>query len=115
MATLKEIVKWIKDGNAHRFYTSSEWIKIKGEVLEDDKEECQICKDKYKRYRRAVLVHHQKHVRKFPELCLSKYYIDADGKEKRNLISVCKECHEVECHPERMRWNKREPITEERW
>jgi len=36
------------------------------------------------------------------------------GKEK-NLEPVCKDCHETVCHPERLRWNKKEPLTEERW
>lgn len=116
MATLKEIVKWIQDGKVHRFYTCSEWLKVKAEVLEDDKRECQICKNKYKRYRRATLVHHHRHVKQHPELCLSKYYIDIQGSEQRNLISVCKECHEVECHPERMRKYKRKSLlTKEMW
>ena len=80
-----------------------------------DRHECQICKS-HGRYRRSDLVHHIKHLKHFPELALDIYYTDADGQRKRNLLSVCRECHEVECHPGRLR-KKQKPrfTTVERW
>lgn len=96
------------------FYTSKEWRKLRNKVLIDDKWECQICKTKGV-YTRANHVHHIFHREKYPEYALSKYVTMPDGKVVRNLISVCKNCHETVCHPERLRHNKKIPLNEERW
>lgn len=110
---------WLKSlivaGDIHPFYVSGEWRSLSAYVIDKiDRNECQICKSKG-RYRRAVLVHHVNHVKKRPELALDMYYNDA-GEQKRNLISVCKVCHETVCHPERMRKAQRPHfMTEERW
>jgi len=48
-----------------------------------------------------VIVHHVKHLKEFPELALSNYYTDRDGSRHRQLISVCRACHELVCHPDR--------------
>ena len=54
--------------------------------------------------------------RRAPKLALDIWYTDADGNRQRNLISVCKDCHETVCHPERMRRCKSAPpLTRERW
>ena len=104
----------IKQNDLHRFYTWSEWLKLRGEVLDDDKHECQMCKAKGK-YKKATHVHHVNYLRLHPELALSKFYKDDEGNIKRNLISACKNCHETVCHPERLRWDIKEPLTKERW
>lgn len=102
--------KCIDDNNLHRFYTWAPWINLRAEVLRDDKGECQTCKRRGI-YAKATHVHHLKHVRKHPELALVK--IMPGG--TRQLVSLCKACHELE-HPERMRKGGcGEPITEERW
>lgn len=104
----------IESGDLHRFYTCAQWLRLRAEVLAEDKYECQFCKDKGI-YTRATIVHHINHVRRHPELALSKYYIDDNGNRKRQLVSCCDKCHE-EQHPERMRQNKkRAPITKEQW
>ena len=61
----------------------------------------------------ARIVHHVKHLRKRPDLALSIW--DTDTGE-RQLISVCKQCHE-ELHPESQRQYRRfyAPVTVERW
>ena len=79
-----------------------------------DKYECQHCKAKGK-YTRATICHHVNYLKLHPELALEKYYVDDDGNVKRQLISTCKNCHETVCHPERLRWNIPEPLTQERW
>lgn len=74
-----------------------------------DHYECQHCKAAG-RYRRAEIVHHVKHLRDRPDLALSIW----DGDE-RQLVSVCKPCHEAE-HPESLRkWETVQPVTTERW
>lgn len=116
----KQFLNWliglIKSNNIHPFYISTEWLKVRADALRLDKNECQICKDKG-RYNKARIVHHINHLKKAPQLALSIWYEDASGEKKRNLISVCKDCHETICHPNRM--GKRENInkfkTIERW
>ena len=108
--------QWIREliteDRLHEFYVSSAWLRLRDEVLREYKGECQNCKRRGK-YVKATIVHHVKHVREFPELALSKTY--TDGKEQMQLKPVCKDCHEYAEHPERLRWNTKKPLTEERW
>lgn len=98
----------------HSFYTWSKWISVRTQVLEMDKGECQMCKNKYKRYRQATTVHHINHVKHRPDLALEIWIHDpATHEDKRNLISLCHDCHE-EAHNYR-RPEQKEPLTEERW
>ena len=102
-------------GDVHPFYCSSQWVRLSHKVMDMDKHECQLCKE-HGRYRRAELVHHVNHVRCAPKLALDIWYTDADGNQQRNLISVCKDCHETVCHPERLRkCSGGAPLTRERW
>lgn len=104
-------VKWCIINDMHRFYTWSKWLKVRREVLEQDKNECQDCKEKGI-YTRATTVHHNMYVKNNPELALEKYYV-INGHKKRNLISLCFNCHE-ERHGYRKK-NYHKPLTEERW
>lgn len=115
---LKEwILKLIKDGCLWKFYKSKYWAGnkdmkgLKNEVLEEQKKECQECL-KQGKITRADTVHHVQFVRKHPSLALSKYYV-YKGKKYRNLISVCRECHN-KLHPEKS-FKKKEKLNEERW
>lgn len=108
--TEKELVSWInrlmEDDSLWKFYKSRDWkgrrgyTGIKEEVLREQHYECQVCKDKGM-ITRADTVHHVMHVKKYPHLALSKYYTDSNGVQQRNLIAVCKACHN-ELHPEKM-------------
>ena len=115
----EKFLVWLRSliaaGDTHPFYVSVQWRKLSADVLRLDRYECQLCKAKG-RYRRAVMVHHVNHVTRRPDLALDTYYTDSDGDQKRNLLSVCRWCHENECHPERLR-RVRVPqfMTEERW
>ena len=96
------------------FYVSKEWRRLRKQVLQQDKYECQICKAKGF-HTKANHVHHVNYLRLHPELALETHYTDDQGEVKRNLISVCKNCHETVCHPERLSWNVKEPLNIERW
>ena len=99
------------------FYDSAEWRAKRAEVLKRDRGECYYCRLRG-HYSPAVIVHHVQHLDEHPELALSDTYIDADGVEHRQLVSVCRDCHETVCHPERMRDQgtpKEPPLTAERW
>ena len=110
---LQRLNAWIDAGEEHRLYTGSAWKAICKEVRRIDRNECQICKHKHRRYRRGTIVHHIKHLKDRPDLALSIF--DPDTGE-RQLILVCKQCHEDE-HPEALHSNsgKSAPVTVERW
>lgn len=105
----------IAAGDVHPFYVTAEWRSLSSDVLKLDRHECQVCKARG-RYHRAELVHHVNQVKLRPDLALDIYFTDANGERKRNLISVCRGCHETVCHPERMRKPSAPHFTtEERW
>ncbi|WP_300379627.1 HNH endonuclease [Clostridium sp.] len=58
------------------------WRRLRAEVLKEQHNECQLCKDNGL-VEIAVTVHHIKYVKHYPELALTK----------DNLMAVCKECH----------------------
>ncbi len=115
--TPEELKKLIPELSAsHKmyvFYKSPEWRALKNEVLKEQHNECQICKAQG-RYTQADTVHHVQYVKKYPELALSKTYT-YKGKEYRNLIAICKACHN-KVHIEKG-FNKKHShfINEERW
>jgi len=110
-----EVGRWVQSlidaDNLHAFYVSDPWIKLRVDVLEEHKYECQRHKD-LGFYKRANTVHHVQYVRKYPHLALSKVYV-FEGKEYKNLIPLCHACHE-EAHGYRQK-EKKKPLTEERW
>jgi len=97
---------------AKRLYESREWRRLRKAVLIEDKYECLHCKAKGK-YVTANTVHHVNYLKLHPELALEKYYKDDDGVVKRNLISLCHNCHE-HIH-QWVQKEKVEPLTIERW
>lgn len=110
---LQQLQAMIAAGTSDDFYDWADWTRMRSQVLEYDRHECQICKER-RRYRRAVIVHHVKHLRDRPDLALSLYDPDTGD---RQLISLCRSCHE-EQHPERWRRKlgpRTKPLTEERW
>lgn len=111
----ESVGKWvqqlIEENRLHDFYTSSQWVNLREEVLQEDKYECQDCKTRGF-YKKANHVHHNQFVRKYPRLALSRFY-ELDGKEYRNLVSLCHDCHERR-HEYRQK-EKKKPLTEERW
>lgn len=88
--------KCINDKDVHRFYCSTKWQRIRDKVMRLDHYECQLCKSKYHRIRKASMVHHVHHLEDYPNLALEIY--DEEG--NRNLISLCNSCHN-EVHPEK--------------
>lgn len=109
---LQRLQDQIDAGCEHTFYCCAPWKNCREEVLKLDRYECQICKARGK-YRRASIVHHVKHLTDRPDLALSIYNPDTG---ERQLISVCKRCHE-DLHPESQQQAQlpQDPITQERW
>lgn len=121
------IQKLIEADELWRFYKCPEWLSLKQQVLSESHYECAECRKhgKITRYdidakgRKRLLstVHHVKHVRDYPELALSRTYVDGSGTVKKNLIPVCKKCHN-RLHPEKnFKKNKKTDkfFNEERW
>lgn len=112
MITTEKIIELIKEDKLYIFYTGKAWRKLRMEILASDHFECQICKARGK-YKKATTVHHERHIRKYPGLALSKIYFDENGKQCRQLISLCHSCHE-EVHGYRQK-EKTMPLTKEMW
>lgn len=106
------ITKLINEDRLHEFYVSKQWRKLRKEVLEEQKHECQDCKKKGF-YTEGNHVHHEQYVRNHPRLALSKTYT-FKGEEKLNLIVLCHDCHEKR-HGYRKPKVDEKPLTEERW
>ena len=109
---LQQLQAMIAAGKLDDFYDWTEWVHTRQDVLQVDNQECQRCKA-CGRYRKAVIVHHVKHLRDRPDLALSA--VDPDTGE-RQLVSLCRSCHE-EMHPERglKCYQRSPPLTIERW
>ena len=105
----------IRENQIELFYKSDDWLELRDDVLRADHYECLHCMQRGEVVR-ADCVHHVNHVRKRPDLALSRIYLDKDGNEQRNLLPLCNACHNVE-HPEKFgNYQKRDKFTnEERW
>ena len=121
MMNEKIIRELIDKDELWRFYKSKEWIALKTKVLKENHYECAECRKhgvitRYDDGRLLSTVHHVCHVRDHPELALSEWYKDySTGKLERNLIPVCKACHN-KLHPEKIKRSSQEKfMNEERW
>ena len=104
----------IRDDDIHKFYTSPKWRRLREEVLAMDHWECQDCK-KRGLYKKATTVHHNQFVQKHPENALDIFYT-FQGKQYRNLVSLCHDCHEERHgHRQGTKNAKKKDLTEERW
>lgn len=116
MITQSQIKAWLASGNDLAFYVSYTWKKKRREVLALDRYECQKCRAQG-RYSRAVMVHHVKHLRDRPDLALSVWDTEPDGRRVRQLISLCEACHAAE-HPNQLMTGRKvpeKPLTAEKW
>ncbi len=102
--------------SANGFYDSRAWRRVRRQVLAMDHNECQLCRENH-RHTPGVIVHHVCHLDEYPALGLSVWVDDpVTGERKRNLLTVCRECHETVCHSERMAVKPaKEPLVPERW
>jgi len=113
----REFLLWLRKKIAEKeigdFYRLSQWKTVRRKTLEADKRECQHCKAKGF-YSPAEVVHHVRHLEDYPELGLDAEY-EENGQKHRNLISLCRDCHEREHGRNFGGTKKREPLTPERW
>ena len=109
---LARLTALLAAGRENVWYNSGDWAAVKAAVKQIDHNDCLICKAMGRR-RAAHIVHHVRHLRDRPDLALSIYDPDTGA---RQLISVCKDCHEM-LHPEAQRQYRPRaaPLTPERW
>ena len=109
---LASLTALLAAGRENVWYNGGDWTDLREAVRSMDHNDCLVCKAMGRR-KAAEIVHHVKHLRDRPDLALSIY--DPDTGE-RQLVSVCKWCHE-ELHPEALRQYaaRKEPVTKERW
>ena len=109
---LARLTAMLAAGRENIWYNSGDWGRVKEAVKRMDHCECLVCKA-MGRHSPARVVHHVKHLRDRPDLALSIYDPDTGT---RQLISVCKDCHE-RLHPESQRQYRpsKPPVTAERW
>lgn len=106
------VKRCVAERNRHKFYVWTPWVNLRRRVIEMDHNECQRCRERG-RYTQATMVHHVNHVEDRPDLALEVYYTDSDGERRRNLISLCHDCHMIEHGWGQRRYKK--PLTRERW
>ena len=108
---LSELLLLKESGEMTPFYAKNVWRQMAGFVRNFDRNECQICKKRGK-YSRGFIVHHIKHLEDRPDLALS-LFDEATG--ERQLITLCKKCHEEQHQAEFSTAQTKEPTTLERW
>lgn len=111
----------------NEIYKKTIWKHLRVEVLTFDKYICQRCCGNYKvklgvnfkkKMTKATLVHHHYEVEKYPEHKYS-FYIFENGEKKRNLYSLCHDCHEIvhdrRVRPKQLSENEKKFLNDERW
>ena len=93
MFTVQHIKHLISINRLDKFYNDYYWRRLAHTVLTEQHNECQHCKARGK-YTRATIVHHVNYLRKRPDLAYSRTYIDSNGREQKQLIALCHDCHE---------------------
>jgi 5-methylcytosine-specific restriction protein A len=107
----------MRDNRMDKFYQTKEWKDLRAMMLREHPL-CETCLAKSPaEYSRAVIVHHVNEVRHRPDLALTIEYLDALGQPKRNLMSLCYDCHELAHHRayKGRRGSRKEPINAERF
>ena len=114
---IRNLAQWIEEliaeDKLYKFYKTKEWLRLRQNIFDKYHNECQECL-KLGKYTRAETVHHINEVKDRPDLALSEYFIDEDGKQRPNLIPLCKRCHNA-AHCRFSPAEKRPQLNEERW
>lgn len=109
------VVWCIVNDCVEKFYKTYNWQRLRADVMDIDKNECQWCKAKGEIVTPKI-AHHINRLRNRPDLAMDIWYVDAAGQRRRNIIAVCNDCHEAEHKRlELLHQPKREPVTPERW
>lgn len=91
--TVGEILEMVQKNDLRAFYNHWEWRKLSKQIIEENHNECWLCKQKG-RVSRAVLTHHVNPLKNRPDLAYSRTYTDDKGRLQKQLIPLCWLCHE---------------------
>lgn len=109
------IRKLIAEDKVEEFYQTDDWKELRADVLEEFHNECQECLKHGKLTTEELCVHHVNELKQRPDLALSKYYTDVEGNKQRQLIPLCKICHNI-VHDKLGNWQRKDKFTnEEKW
>lgn len=109
------IKRLIAEDKIEQFYFTEDWKELREVVLEELHNECQECLKKGDLTTDDLCVHHVNEVRDRPDLALSKWYTDSKGNRQRNLVPLCKQCHNI-VHDKLGNWQRKDKFTnEEKW
>lgn len=109
----RDVIALAKE-DVNKFYKSTDWDIARESVLIRDKFECQRCNGnwcdginqvKEKKLTKAIVVHHI--------VALKDNYNKA--LDLNNLVSLCRECHEIVEDRHQFRFKRKIPLTKERW
>lgn len=109
---LARLVALISAGEEWKFYNWQDWRRTRDEVRRMDHWQCSKCSRPIHN-RRECIAHHVKPLRERPDLALSIFDPETGD---RQIITVCKQCHEEE-HPDSLAQFSppAPPVTAERW
>lgn len=107
MYTLSKIKEMISKDNVYPFYNDRYWRYLSADVIRENNGECYLCRQK-KKVVPAVLTHHVKPLKKFPQFAYSKFV-----ENEIQLMPLCHDCHEM-LH-DRGIYQKRRFNNEELW
>lgn len=114
--TDRSLSSWIREleaaGQLYKFYKSPEWTALAASVMDDHHHECEDCaakgawvetgsgwtRSKTRFLRRAETVHHDFEVRRHPDMALTRWVADENGKQKEVLHAICNLCHNERHH-----------------
>ena len=115
--SITSFVLWCVDHDCmDEFYNTRTWRRTRRAVLELDHHECQLCRAKG-RVARASVAHHVNYLKARPDLALCIWLTNSEGVTSRNILSLCKDCHEAEHDRQAVFLSTRvkQAVTLERW
>lgn len=92
MYTPQQIRALIARGRLHEFYNDRYWRRLSHQIIAEHDHDCMLCRQQG-HAGTAVLTHHVRHLKDFPELAYSRTYRDAQG-DHIQLMPLCYDCHE---------------------
>lgn len=107
--TEQETERFVQELWRHKksFYKTYAWISFREPVMRKKKCRCEVCWNggidgkQPRKYKRATILHHKKHLKARPDLALTE----------SNMEAVCDDCHKLR-HPEIYSESK---YPKERW
>lgn len=93
-----------------KFYKTSEWLRLRGDIMRDAHGECQWCKARSPaKITPAETAHHLYPVKDYPQLALTRCI---NGKQV--IVPLCHDCHDL-AHKRFRHAPPKPQFNQERW